>query len=85
MKAPYEIQVEGYLDLDWTEWFPGFDLTHMPDGSTVLRGTVDDQPALHGLLAKIDKLGLPIHRIEQLTNSKLTNSEDQEQDHEPNE
>lgn len=66
MKAPYEIQVQGHLDLDWAEWFPGFDLTHEADGSTVLRGMVDDQPALHGLLAKIDQLGLPIYRIQQL-------------------
>lgn len=67
MAAPYEIQVQGHLDLDWDEWFPGFDLTHEDDGSTVLRGTVDDQPALHGLLAKIDRLGLAIYRIQQLS------------------
>lgn len=78
MEAPYEIQVQGHLDLEWAQWFPGFDLTHEADGSTVLRGKVDDQPALHGLLAKIDQLGLPIHRIQQLTNSEDRKEEDHE-------
>lgn len=77
MEAPYEIQIQGHLDLDWDEWFPGFDLTHEADGSTVLRGTVNDQPALHGLLAKIDRLGLAIYRIQQLSKK--------EEDHERNE
>lgn len=79
MNAPYEIQVQGHLDLDWAEWFPGFVLTHEADGSTVLRGMVDDQPALHGLLAKIERLGLPIYRIQQLANEQ---KEDEEEDHE---
>lgn len=83
MKAPYEIQVQGHLDLDWAEWFPGFVLTHEGDGSTVLRGMVDDQPALHGLLAKIDQLGLPIYRIQQLDSEKTEKKkEDEEEDHE---
>jgi len=64
--TPYEIQVRGHLDLEWAEWFPSFVLTHERDGSTVLRGDVADQPALHGPLARIDQLGLPIYRIQQL-------------------
>lgn len=82
MEAPYEIQVQGHLDLDWAEWFPGFVLTHETDGSTVLRGVVHDQPALHGLLAKIDQLGLPIYRIQQLSSEKEAEKKDEEQDHE---
>lgn len=66
MTTPYEIQVRGHLDLEWADWFPGFVLIHESDGSTVLRGDVDDQPALHGLLARIGQLGLPIYRIQQL-------------------
>ena len=42
-------------------------LSHEPDGSTVLTGTVVDQAALHGLLQKVRDIGLllvSINRIE---------------------
>jgi hypothetical protein len=35
-------------------------LSHEPDGSTVLRGAVIDQSALHGLLQKVRDIGLPL-------------------------
>jgi hypothetical protein len=42
------------------EWFEGLRFTHMRDGTTVLRGPVADQAALHGLLGKVRDLGLPL-------------------------
>jgi hypothetical protein len=35
-------------------------LSHERDGSTVLRGPVVDQAALHGLLQKVRDIGLPL-------------------------
>jgi hypothetical protein len=37
----------------------------MSDGTTVIHGTVVDQPALHGLLQKLRDLGLPIVSVTQ--------------------
>ena len=55
----YEITVEGVLDLRWSAWFDGLRLTS-DAGQTTIAGPVADQAALHGLLAKIRDLGLPL-------------------------
>lgn len=56
----YQICLEGQLDEHWAAWFDGLDLTITGDGRTTLAGPVVDQAALHGLLARIRDLGLPI-------------------------
>ena len=56
----YEIRVKGHLADRWAAWFDGMTLTRMADGTTVLHGPVADQSALHGLLRKVDDLGLPL-------------------------
>lgn len=63
-KQNFEIQIEGHLDLDWSEWFDGLSLTHEEDGTTVLKGSDLDQAALHGLIAKIRDLGLTLLSVE---------------------
>jgi hypothetical protein len=55
----YRIQVRGHLDQRWAEWFDGFEMKSV-DEDTVLCGSVPDQAALHGVLAKIRDLGLMI-------------------------
>lgn len=52
-----EIRIEGHLDQHWSAWFGALTLTHEPDGTTTLRGTVTDQAQLHGVLAQIRDLG----------------------------
>ncbi len=66
MSAKYEIHIKGHLDTDWMEWFAGFTFTHQPDGTTLLKGLVSDQPALYGLLMRINQLGLSLLRVEQM-------------------
>jgi hypothetical protein len=65
MSAPqepdrYEIRVQGHLAERWAAWFDGMTLTRQADGSTLLDGSVVDQSALHGLLRKVEDLGLPL-------------------------
>jgi hypothetical protein len=55
----YEIRLQGRLDDRWSAWFDGLDLSHR-GGTTVLRGPVRDQAALHGLLHKLRDIGLPL-------------------------
>jgi hypothetical protein len=55
----YEIRVQGRLDDRWSAWLDGLDLSHA-GGTTVLRGLVADQAALHGLLQKLRDIGLPL-------------------------
>lgn len=56
----YEIRLQGHLDQRWSAWFDGMQLAHLDDGTTVVRGEVADQAALHGLLDRIRDLGLPL-------------------------
>ena len=56
----YEITVEGILDPRWSAWFDGLQLASDAAGRTTITGPVADQAALHGLLAKIRDLGLPL-------------------------
>ena len=61
----YEIKVKGLLDEHWQEWFDGMALRHQTDvetgqDCTLITGPIADQPALHGLLAKIRDLNLTL-------------------------
>ena len=56
----YRIRVKGTLDRKWSEWFNGLTITPQGNDETLLTGPVADQAALHGLLAKIRDLGLPL-------------------------
>lgn len=66
--AAYEIRVKGNLEPQWSDWFDGFTIARKADNVMVLIGQVADQPALHGLLAKIRDLGLPLLAVERLEN-----------------
>jgi hypothetical protein len=61
-----EIRLKGHLDARWAAWFDGLTLTHGTDGTTLLRGPVADQAALHGLLQKTRDLGLALVSVEHI-------------------
>jgi len=56
----HEIRLKGHLDARWSDWFDGLSFTHASDGTTIIHGPVADQAALHGLLAKVRDLDLPL-------------------------
>jgi len=62
----YEIRLSGHLDTRWAAWFDGLSLTNESDGTTLLRGPVADQAALHGLLQKVRDMGLPLVSVTQV-------------------
>jgi hypothetical protein len=79
----YTVRVGGRLDSSWSDWFEGLELGDEPDRPggraapapstvTVLTGWMD-QAALHGTLAKIRDLGLPLLSV--------TRQETEEPDH----
>ena len=59
----YEIRVRGHLSDDWSEWLGGATIGNLPDGEAVLRCEVADQSALHGLLARLRDLNVPIVHV----------------------
>ena len=69
----YEIRVAGHLGSHWSARFEPLNLTHDPNGETVLTGMLD-QAALHGALLQIRNLGLKIISVN-LKESESTEEE----------
>ena len=61
----YEIRIKGRLSDSLLAAFEGLSATVEP-GETVLHGPVADQEALHGLLDRIQSLGLELVEIRRL-------------------
>lgn len=64
--ATYQICLKGVLDTSWSDWFGGFTIA-VHDDKTFLTGIVTDQSALHGILAKINELGLALISVNKVT------------------
>jgi hypothetical protein len=60
MSTHYHIRLKGLLDNHWSAWFDGMTISNEANGEVVLRGSLVDQAALHGVLMKIRDLGLPL-------------------------
>ena len=56
----YQIRVKGQLGNQWSEWFDGLTVLPAGDDETILRGTIVDQAALHGLIGKVRDLALQL-------------------------
>ena len=59
----YRIRIQGRLEPRWSSWFDGMSVVRGDDGTTVLRGPVGDQAALHGLIQKVRDLGLTLLEV----------------------
>jgi hypothetical protein len=62
----YRICVEEQIDPRWAEWLAGLALEHTPSGATTLTGPFVDQSALHGLLLRLNNLGLTLISVMRL-------------------
>ncbi len=64
----YRFKLKGHLDRTWAASFTDLAMSHAlePDGVpvTILRGPVADEAALHGYLARIRDLGIPLLLVE---------------------
>ena len=56
-------------------WFDGLSLIQESDGTTLIRGSVIDQAALHGLLSKVRDLGLPLVAVTQVDPKQMKGKE----------
>jgi hypothetical protein len=79
----YEIRVKGHLGGHWSKWFDGLEITNLENGEALLSGEIVDQAALHGALAKVRDVGLPLVAVscvgpgqqEQLSGRHATNQD----------
>ncbi len=63
--STYCIHIKGRLDRKWEDWFGGFEITYT-NGDTLLQGAVPDQAALHGILTKLNDLGLSLISVNRM-------------------
>lgn len=62
----YEIRFRGHLDERHARWFEGLAMTRLPDGETLLTGTLPDLSALYGILSRVRDLGLELTLVKQI-------------------
>jgi hypothetical protein len=65
----YEIRIQGHLDDCWSSWFGGLTVAAEEGDETTLSGLIRDQAALHGVLAQVRDLGLPLIAVNRLEDS----------------
>jgi hypothetical protein len=68
--SSYQIRLKGHLSPQWATYFDGFTLTNSENGEALLTGVITDQAALHGVLAKIRDLGLPLLSVNNIANGQ---------------
>jgi hypothetical protein len=61
----YEFRIRGRLGERLLSSFGGFDAEVRPP-ETILRGSIEDQAALHGVLQQIEALGLELVEVRQV-------------------
>ena len=75
--ATYQIEVQGYLDENRSEWLDGMAIQPQVDAegssSTILTGLLVDQAALQGLLRKLYVLGMPLLSVKRIVTEQLAN------------
>jgi hypothetical protein len=73
MRQPvrYRLRVRGQLGPQWSNWFEGLNVETVPGGDTTLTGSLPDQAALHGLLARVRDIGLTLISVETLDQEEV--------------
>lgn len=73
----YEIRIEGHLAARRFGGFEGLEITHKPNGETVLVGSIPDQSALYGLLSWLQNLGATLLLVRQMEKDEALKQENQ--------
>ena len=62
----HHVRVKGVLNERWSGYFDNLTITPLDNEETLISGMMVDQTALHGLLAKIRDLGLPLLAVKRI-------------------
>ena len=55
-----EILIKGHIDVHWSDWLGGLQITHIEQERSLLTGCLVDQAMLFGILTKLRDLDLKI-------------------------
>jgi hypothetical protein len=61
----YSIRIREKIDGRWSDWFEDLQIDIDTDG-TVLTGRLADQAALHGVIARVQRLGLHLEAVNRI-------------------
>jgi hypothetical protein len=67
--AAYQLVIRGELDERYAYLFEGMQLERS-EGKTTFSGTVRDQAQLHGLIERVEELGLDLLSVQQVDTSQ---------------
>ncbi len=68
MQMPvYRIRLRGHVDAAWFDTLDGLEASYEAGGETVLMGSLADQAALFGMLARVRDLGVPLLSVTEVT------------------
>jgi len=67
--APYQLVIRGELDERYGYLFEGMQIERS-EGKTTFSGTVRDQAQLHGLIERVEELGLDLLSVQQVDTSQ---------------
>jgi hypothetical protein len=73
--AIYQIQIQGTLDENWGDYFGGQIIYSTDQAVTTLHTPLMDQPALVGLVGRLNGLGLRLLSVKQMPVEKNQNEE----------
>ena len=65
MFSTYRFIIRGHLEPDWSAWFGKAEIQYDESDNTVVICKVQDQSALHGILARIRDLNLTLISVNQ--------------------
>jgi hypothetical protein len=71
----YEIRLAGHLDDHWAATLANLTLVRLDDGTTSLTGPIVDQAQLHGVLARVRDLGIPLLTLRTLDRADTTSQD----------
>ena len=69
MADTYRFRVKGHISQRCADWLDGLAADLQEDGTTVLSGSIVDQAALHGVIARIRDLGLPLLSVRRVVDT----------------
>jgi hypothetical protein len=55
-----EILIKGQIDMHWSEWLGGLQISHVGQEQSKLAGSIADQATLYGILTKLRDLDMEL-------------------------
>jgi hypothetical protein len=69
--AVYRFEIEGKMNLAWSNWFEGLRIEYQGGNRTIFTGPIEDESALYGVLNRFRDLNLVLTSIKRISESNI--------------